>query len=264
MPTPRRRGWFIEADDAPRSAPNLYTFVHAGGRADRFLDWQPGLEDRARIVAVCAPGTGHRFTESRLDDVAALAEAAAEAITAHATGPYFLFGHSLGALVAFETARRLRGGPTALTVSGCAGPPLLPSERVKRLATLGASAFAEEVRFFGGIPPEIESGSAAAALLLEPLRRDFDMVAAYEFQNGRPLDVPVISVVGADDSHVDDEGTARWQDVTARPLERHEVAGGHFYFEDDDGPVIEILRRTIDRHRHHQAPRSADTHVELI
>ncbi|MCH7232170.1 alpha/beta fold hydrolase [Glycomyces sp. L485] len=263
MPTPRRRGWFIEADDAPDSGPNLYTFVHAGGRSDRFLDWQPGFQDLARVVAVCAPGTGHRFAEPRLDDIAELAEAAAEAITAHATGPYFLFGHSLGALVAFETARRLREGPAALAVSGCAGPPLLPSDRVKRLAALGPGEFAEEVRFFGGIPPEIESGSAAAAaLLLEPLRRDFCMVAAYAFRPARPLDVPVVSVVGADDPHVDGEGATRWQDVTSQPLERHDVTGDHFYFEDDDRPVIEILRRTVDRH--HPAPRDSDTHVELI
>ncbi|MEU3309726.1 thioesterase II family protein [Nocardiopsis sp. NPDC055551] len=261
MSTPRHQGWFIEADDGPDPRPNLYTFVHAGGRADRFLNWRPGLQDLVRVVAVCGPGTGHRFAEPRHDDVTELAEAVSEAITAHSTGPYFFFGHSLGALVAFETARRLPGGPAALVVSGCAGPALLPSERVKRMTTLGADEFAEEARFFGGIPSEAESGSAAA-LLLEPLRRDLGMVAAYAFQPGRSLDLPVVSIVGGDDPHVDGEGVARWQDVTSQPLEHHDVSGGHFYFEDDDRTAIEILRRTVDRHD--PRPRNRDTHTQII
>ncbi|SDE02609.1 thioesterase II family protein [Glycomyces harbinensis] len=256
---PGRRGWFIETGDAPTSVPNLYTFVHAGGRADRFLEWQPDLRELVRVVAVCAPGTGHRFAEPRPDDLTALAEDAAEAIAAHATEPFFLFGHSLGALTAYETARRLPRAPAALTVSGCAGPPLLPSERVRRLAALEPAAFAEEVRFFGGIPPEIESGSAAATLLLGPLHRDFAMAAAYRYRPGPPLDVPVTAVVAADDPHVGPEGAARWQDVTAHPLEHREVRGGHFYFEDDAGAATAVLRRVVDRHRP-----TAETHVELI
>src|SRR5690606_7029394 len=217
MPAPRRRrDWFIEQEPPAEDLPALYTFVHAGGRADRFLDWQPDLRT-ARLVGMCAPGTGHRYTEPRIEGVAELAAEAARALTRTATAPYFLFGHSLGAVVAYETARRLPVRPQALIVSGCAGPPILPSERVVQLSSLPPDLFAREVRFFGGIPPELESGSEIEALLVERLRSDFAMVAEYEYRPGPLLDVPVVALAGVDDPHLGRDRVRRWQEVTSRP-----------------------------------------------
>lgn len=238
-------GWFVEeARDDP--VPNLYTFAHAGGRDDRFLELQSELDGVAHIVGVCAPGTGHRFTEARLDSVVSLADAAAEAIAERETGTFFLFGHSFGAMVAFEVARRIPVAPAGLLVSGCSGPGLLPSQRVARISSLSPDEFAGEVRRFGGIPPEIESGSRAETLLMDRLRQDFAMAASYRFDPGPPLKIPTVALVGRDDPHVKVEGVARWQEVTAHPLELHEADGGHFYFDENATELPFLLKRAMN------------------
>ncbi|GAB3998693.1 alpha/beta fold hydrolase [Glycomyces albus] len=257
-PKKRRQGWFIESEAAPESAPNLYAFVHAGGRADRFPDWQSELGDKARIVGMCprVPATASPSPDS-----------ARWPSWRHPPPPRS--PKPIAALFPLRPQPRRRGGlrdrtPPPGTSRGAGGvglrwtaAPAVETGGPARL--LPTEAFAEEVRFFGGIPPELESGSEAATLLLERLRLDFEMVASYEFRPTVALDVPVVCVVGDEDPHVDREGAGRWQDVTVRPLERHELPGGHFYFEDDSRALTALLRETTGRE--HPKP---ETHIELI
>ncbi|WP_169732965.1 thioesterase II family protein [Haloechinothrix halophila] len=222
----------------------MFMFPHAGGRAERFLEWQPELDGTVRLVGVCPPGAGHRFAEERPRTVVELADAAATELAEAAEGEFYLFGHSLGALVAFEVARRLPVRPAALVVSGCAGPRLLPSERVVRLASLPPDSFLEEAQFFGGVPSDSLQFPEMAEVLVERLRQEFRMVAGYVFEPEPVLNIPIVTVVGESDPHVTGTKASCWQEVTAHPIESHVVPGGHFYFEEND-EIIAILRRLV-------------------
>lgn len=261
----------------------VYCFPHAGGNPRSFLAWQQDLGTTARIVAVCPPGRAHRFREPAAESVTELADGAAEAIIraegpggpAGPQGPFLLFGHSFGAVVAFEVARRLRGVPGLrhLVASGCSAPSLLPTRRVVETARLDGRAFTEAVGFFGGLPPEVVADEALAELLLPNLRADFRMVAHYEYREDAPLTVPVTLVNGVDDPHVKEAGLEPWtRECTGEPA-LHWAAGGHFYFQDDPGALTGILGSLVrgippcsGRSLAEACDRGLDTadHVELI
>ncbi|MFF5706519.1 thioesterase II family protein [Streptomyces sp. NPDC012794] len=261
--------WFLisENDAVPGPSTRVFCFPHAGGNPRTFLGWQPGMADDAQVLAVCPPGRGHRFREPAPASLAALADgsAAAIALTATADGrPFLLFGHSFGAVLAFEVARRLDGvrGFAGLVVSGCGAPSLLPTPRVVEAARLDGRAFTEAVGFFGGLPPEVLEDEAVQELLLPHLKADFRMVAGYRYRPGTPLAVPVTLLNGTEDPHVSAAALDAWSRECAAPPDRHWTDGGHFYFEDRPDAVTSVLRplaRTAAG-----ATRTGAEYVELI
>jgi surfactin synthase thioesterase subunit len=238
-------GWFRSVGDVPADVPRVYCFAHAGGSPDMFLAWQPALGRSARIVTVTMPGRGHRFAEPRPGTVDEFADGAARAIASDGAGSYVLFGHSLGALVAFEVARRLRDAPGLrhLVASGSSAPVLMPSARVVRAAALQGRAFAEAVGAFGGLPPEIVAAEELHDLLLPGVQADFRLVAGYRYRPGAPLPVGVTLLNGEDDDHVTPDRLAAWADESAVPVQQHWAPGGHFYLRDRPEAVVDILRQ---------------------
>ncbi|MEU1519796.1 alpha/beta fold hydrolase [Streptomyces sp. NPDC005811] len=229
-------------DARPRT--RVFCFPHAGGSPRAFLRWQSSLGEDIEVTAFCPPGREQRHREPRAASVAELAAGAAEAVRAVADGPFLLFGHSLGAVVAFETARLLRGHPHLrhLIASGCSAPSLLPTRRVVETARLEGKTFTEAVGFFGGLPPEVVADEELAQLLLPALRADFRMVAGYRYLPAPPLDIPVTLVNGRDDPHVDAAALRPWARESVRPPELHWVDGGHFHFDPDPTAVTTVLR----------------------
>lgn len=250
--------WFISRGGAAPGSPRIFCFPHAGGSPRAFLDWQAHLGEDAEIVAVCRPGREHRAAEPAptITELADGAAAAIAAVTEADARPFLLFGHSLGALIAFEVCHRLPGGvlPRQFVASGCSAPPLLPSQRVKDIATLTGAEFAEAIGFFGGLAPEVIADPDLRDLLLPGLIADFRMAVGYRYQRRPRLAVPATVVVGREDPHVKTAQAGPWEEEFTWPPDRHWVAGGHFYFDPDPGAVTGILRELV----------AADQHVELI
>ncbi len=251
--------WFVtRGGPVTADSPRIFCFPHAGGSPRAFLDWQGGLADDAEIVAVCRPGREHRAVEPSpaIGELIDGATAVIAAATERDGRPYYLFGHSLGALVAFEVCRRLTGpaGPRHFVASGCSAPSLLPLQRVKQIADLTGAEFAEAIGFFGGIASEVIADPELRDLLLPALIADFRMAVGYRYRTGPALAVPATLVVGRDDPHVKQEQIAPWDREFNWPPDRHWVDGGHFYFDPDPGSITGILRSLV----------LADQHVELI
>lgn len=175
-------------ESEPGPAARVYCFPHAGGNPRSFLGWQSDLAGVAEIAGLCPPGRGNRYREPALTDVAELADAVAHEISATADRPFVLFGHSFGAVLAFEVARRIGHLPDFrhLVASGCSAPSLLPTRRVVEAARLEGREFTEAVGFFGGLPPEVMADESLQELLLPNLRADFRMVAGYAYRPAAP------------------------------------------------------------------------------
>src|SRR6185312_16125229 len=160
-------------------------------------------------------------------------DGAAAAIRAAADGrPMYLFGHSLGALVAFEVARQLADLPDLrhLVASGCSAPELLPSKRLRAIAELEGREFAEAICFFGGLTPEVAADEDVRALLLPGLTADFRMAVGYEYRPAAQLTVPLSLINGRQDPHIGPAQLVPWRHESAAPV-HHWADGGHFYFE---------------------------------
>lgn len=252
--------WF-HTFGSPPADPRVYCFPHAGGNARMFLDWQSAVDGMAHIVPVVMPGRGHRFAEPLPTSVEQYAHGAAAAIAATEGTSYYLFGHSLGALVAFEVARRLRTDPRLRHViaSGAAAPVLMPSPRVMRAAALERREFAAAIGSFGGLPPEVLASEELHDLLLPGVQADFRLAAGYRYRPTAPLVVGLSLVNGRDDTHVTHERLAGWDAESRLPVRRHWVPGGHFYLQDRPESVLAVLHALISADDAVEA-----THSELL
>lgn len=242
--------WFFCAPGAPVQAPLVFCFAHAGGNPRTFLAWQPALAEDATLVAVQAPEPAKNVEQ--------LCDRAAEAIDRTASRPFLLFGHSMGALLAFEVARRLDDRPEHLVASGCAAPRLLPTPRVVTAAKLEGRAFAEAVDFFGGLPPEILADENLQDLLLPGVQADFRLVAGYRYRPAALLRCGVSLINGKEDPHLRDGLVREWAAECRDEPEYHWADGGHFYLTQRPEAVTDVLRSLVRAHAGHAQ------HVRLI
>lgn len=247
-------GWLHRAAGPTAAPARIVLFAHAGGNARSFLSWQPALAADAELIAV-QPGhpSGGRLSLPAYID-GAVSEL--RALAAADPRPLYLFGHSLGGLVAFEAARRLDGSGvvSGLVVSALAAPRLLPSERVRHLAAQHGADFARELDFFGGLPADVLADPDLLAVLLPGVEADFALAASYRYQPGPPLSTAVTVVTGDADPHLGPDQIAGWGDECAAPPQVRRVPGGHFYFLDDPSRITDVLAAVV----------RADQHVELI
>jgi surfactin synthase thioesterase subunit len=254
-------GWFLTEGEPGPDTPAVVCFPHAGGDPRAYLAWQRELGSAATVRAVCVPGRATRFAEPPSASLDELADGAAEAVLGLPESSVCLVGHSLGGLVAFEVARRLRAHPAVrhLVVSGCAAPSLLPTEYIVWAAGLPWDEFVEATARHEGLAPEIVEDPELAELLLPELRADVRLFAGYRYRAADPLPIPVSLVNGADDWRVSGGVLHPWeQEVTTVP-EYHWREGGHFYFTDRPTSVTDVLRDALRRE-----PAPPADHVEVI
>ncbi|WLQ32272.1 alpha/beta fold hydrolase [Streptomyces castrisilvae] len=235
----------------PRPLPDaplrLVCVPYAGGGAGVFRGWHTGLPG-IEVAAVRLPGRESRYTDPPYRTMGPLVADLADAITATADRPYALFGHSMGARVAFETARRLRrvGGPQprCLFVSGCRAPhlPLRPPT-----GHLTDARFVQELRALGGAPPQFFADPELVALLLPMLRADFGVLESYEHAPAAPLGLPVRAFCGDADPHVSPAQAAAWRAHTTSRFGLTRVAGGHFYLAERRDTLLRTIREELAR-----------------
>jgi medium-chain acyl-[acyl-carrier-protein] hydrolase len=182
------------------------------------------------LCAVQLPGREDRFLEDLLTRFPDVVEAVTAALAPRVTAPYALFGHSGGALLAYEVARALaaRGlpQPVHLFVSGENAPGHPPSEAPAH--TLPDAAFLEAVRTRGGLDEELLANEELLELILPIVRADFTWYETYRPAQGAQLDCPVTAYVGRTDKLVDPVGVRRWGELTAGAFEVCVLDGDHF------------------------------------
>lgn len=235
------RPWLRRFHRAGAGAPQLVCFPHAGGSAACFRVLSAALTPAVDVPAVQYPGRQDRFAEPLLDDVHALADGAAAAIT----GPVALFGHSLGAFVAFEVARRLeaRGARLlGLVVSGCRAPTVPRTTRIRTDDELLA-----EVRRLSGTDPRVLANAQLRSMVLPRLRSDYTAAATYRYRPGPDVSCPIVALLGDDDPKVTEAEARGWAEHTSGTFELTTYAGGHFYINDHRPAVARLLGERVAR-----------------
>jgi pyochelin biosynthetic protein PchC len=215
---------------------------HAGGAASFFGPWTKDVGPDVELWAVQYPGREDRFTEPFSISVEDTATAVAEALLSLRDRPVVLFGHSLGAVVAYETARLLEEsyGQSVghLVVSGRRAPSdfvggdthLLPDE----------SVVAELMRL-GGTSEAVLSSPALREAFLPAIRNDFRLAETYRHRPGAPLRCPVTAIIGTEDTEVSHEQALRWAEHTSGGFELHELPGGHFSLVPQRQALLNLL-----------------------
>ncbi|NEB82360.1 thioesterase [Streptomyces sp. SID14478] len=229
-PTAAERAlWIRQFRPASPRAPRLLCVPHAGGSAGSYLPFSHALAPQVNVLAVQYPGRQDRRAEPAARSIAPLADALFRLLDPEDTTPLALFGHSMGAVVAFELARRLEadGRPVHLLVASARRGPLLPPGPA--FHHLGDAAILAEVERLNGVDGLEPEHPGLLRLALPALRADFEAVETYRAAPGPRLSCPVIAMTGADDPRVPPADAAAWDAVTTAPATLSVHPGGHFY-----------------------------------
>ncbi|MFJ4473177.1 thioesterase II family protein [Streptomyces sp. NPDC089424] len=238
--------WFRRFTTAAGNGPRLVCFPHAGGSATAYAQLARALPADFDVMAVQYPGRQERYAEAPFTSLTPLVEAVAgeltRALAADPGRPYALFGHSMGALVAFETARLLaRGelpGPQRLFLSGRGAPRT--GAGVRRAAYDDAELVAE-VRRLGGTDQSVLDDSDVLEMVLPALRADYRALAAYRWHGGEPLAAAITALVGDSDPMVPVQEVGTWREHTRGGFALEVFPGGHFYLAEQVGRVAGVV-----------------------
>lgn len=201
---------------------------HAGGHAGFFASWagRGGLGADVEVLAVQYPGRADRAPEAPAESVDALAEGIATALEPLLSEPFVLFGHSLGSLVAYETARRLPRPPARLIVSGRAGPQLTVGTAIQQGDD---QVLVDELLRLGGTPGSLLEDPEVREVFLPAVRADYRVSETYSWVPGPPLRCGLTILVGDADPEVTPEQVGGWTKVVADPRPNvHVLPGDHF------------------------------------
>jgi medium-chain acyl-[acyl-carrier-protein] hydrolase len=225
----------------------LLCFAHAGGGASVFNKWAAFLPPSIEVCAVQLPGRESRFSEPALQSLDVLVDALVEETRFLRTEKFALFGHSIGALIAFEFARALRrrgeNVPETMLVSAFRAPQQ-PSPEPSPLG-LSDSEFLAFVERYGGIPQALLGLRDAMQVFLPTLRADFSLVDRYVCKDDRPFEFPLIAFGGKSDEQVTAESLVEWQAHAAGRFTLHHCTGAHFFFQSHPHEFFELLSKEL-------------------
>lgn len=210
----------------------LWFFPCIGAGAAIWRPWTGPLAGAAELFAVCLPGRESRLDEAPATRIEALATALAAEFELHSGERDVFLGHGLGALLAFEVARRLRRdgapGPRGLVVCGQV-PPDRPAS-AQPLHRLSPREFKSAVeRRYGGIPAEFLRCPEALEFFLPVLRADLEALETYAYSDAfDKLDIPILAIAGSADALVSGALLSGWRDQTTSWFQSAQVAGSHF------------------------------------
>lgn len=239
--------WILRFDPKPQADLRLFCFPYAGVGASCYRAWPALLPPEFELCAVQLPGREGRLREPPFRSLSELADAAAAGLEPHLDRPYAFFGHSMGALVAFEVARRLRWvgrtGPRWLFASGRRGPRV--PDRDPPIAHLPDAEFVAAIRRrYDGIPDQVLEHRELLELLLPGLRVDIAALETYVYRPGEPLDCPLTVFGGVADATTREDLDA-WRAETRGAFELEMLPGGHFFVQDARPQVVERVVATL-------------------
>jgi len=222
--------WLPELPAAGSSL-RLFCFPHAGAGASSFRDWPRHLPTHVSVCPVQLPGREARFREAPFTHVEPLVTELLDALNPYLDQPFALYGHSVGALVAFEFARALRRAglpqPAHLFVSGRPAPQSVTSRPL--LHDLGHPELVKALYAIGGTPAAVLRNPDLRALLLPMIQADFAVNETYVYHEEHALGVPTTVYQGTDDMRVSAEEARAWEAQSSGAFRVKYLAGGHFF-----------------------------------
>ncbi|WP_353980207.1 thioesterase II family protein [Salinicola endophyticus] len=222
----------------------LACFPHAGGSASFFRNWSEHLPADVDLLALQYPGREDRFNEAPATRLDALAEGAASALQEFTDAPLALFGHSLGAALAYETALRLESAGVTLRHLFVSAHPAPHRQRGGALHGGDEAALLKDIRRQGGASELLEDAELRA-LFLPILRADYQVIETYQRAQPIALDCLLDVLLGERDEEVSSAEARAWEDNSRHPVKLKRFPGGHFYLSEERDAVIEHLLRRL-------------------
>jgi medium-chain acyl-[acyl-carrier-protein] hydrolase len=241
--------WLICGKPPTQARLRLFCFPYAGGSASIYSGWSKSLPETVEVCAVQLPGRGSRLLEKAMSRMPELVEAVAQALRPQLDKPFAFFGHSMGATISFELARRLRqegqAEPVHLFVSGSRAP----QARNREPATydLPEAEFMDELRRLKGTPAEVLEHPELMSLMMPVLRADFALIQTYAYKAAAPLSCPITAFGGLQDEAVSERQLQAWQAQTSAQFSLEMIEGDHFFIHSSQKRLLASLAKELTR-----------------
>ncbi|MFE7135046.1 thioesterase II family protein [Streptomyces sp. NPDC057638] len=228
---------------APSGAPRLICLPHAGGAASAYLALSRELTPEFDVLAVQYPGRQDRRMEQPVESIHGLVSGLLEELLALDGRPFAFFGHSMGAVIAYEVTRELERrsepGPERLFLSGRFAPTPQggASDRLRTDAQIIAM-----IRRLGGTVGQVFDDPDLLEMVMPPLRADYRAIGSYTWRAGPLLSVPLTILVGDQDPVVPVEAADAWRGHTRAASELRVLPGGHFYLDQNTDELARTVR----------------------
>jgi pyochelin biosynthesis protein PchC len=237
--------WIRRFHPAAAAGIRLACFPHIGGAASFYRPISAALTPLAEVLAIQYPGRQDRANEKTLTDIHRIADEAFDALRPVLAGPVAFFGHSMGALIAFEVVRRMERvlgeTPAALVVSGMWAPS---RQREGEIITSDPGKIDEviaDLKRLKGTDPALLDDSELVRRIAEVVTSDYIATASYQCEPGAKVACPVTVFVGDRDPHVSVAAAQDWCGHTSGGFDLRVFGGDHFYLSVLRTAVIQEL-----------------------
>jgi medium-chain acyl-[acyl-carrier-protein] hydrolase len=232
--------WLHYFKPNPKASLRLFCFPYAGANAMVYRSWADKLPSHIEVVAIQLPGRGKRRQERPLTSLSKLVDLLGSAPLKE---PFAFFGHSMGALVAFELARLLRRErralPLHLFISSRSAPQLNSCHRP--LHDLPTSELMQELNQLDGTPREVLEHPELMEMMLPILRADFSICDTYEYSQAAPLPCPISAFGGFQDADVPRQNLEAWREQTSSSFTLRMLPGKHFFLHSNETLFLNML-----------------------
>jgi pyochelin biosynthesis protein PchC len=238
--------WVRRFHPVPDARVRLVCFPHAGGSANYFFPVSRALSGTMDVLCLQYPGRQDRRRERCVETIAELADRIVAALRPWADRPLAFFGHSMGAILAFEVALRFKAEgitPAIVFVSGRRAPS---THRVETVHLLPDSALVQEIRGLDGTQSALLDDEDIVGMILPALRADYRAVETYQNLDAGTIDSPLITLLGEEDAMVTRAEGQAWAKHTTNEFELRVYPGGHFYLNAHAADVIAFIKDRVD------------------
>ncbi|MGH3767403.1 MAG: thioesterase II family protein [Pseudonocardiaceae bacterium] len=238
----RAERWLWRPLPRPAARLLMLCFPHAGGGPSDFHRWVDMLPAGVELLAMQLPGRQTRISERPYDNWDELLPLLGRVVNAAVDRPFVLFGHSLGAMMAYELTGRLSAGagpaPHRLLLAGCRAPdvPLL----LPAIHRLPDDEFTRHLSLVASTPPEVLANRRMMRFVRPLMRADLTLAETWPPVAPTPVQVPATAFAGRDDRVAPPWSMRRWSRFVG-PFTIHVLAGDHFFVHSGDGAFLELL-----------------------
>ncbi|SHO52314.1 thioesterase II family protein [Anaerocolumna xylanovorans] len=248
--------WIAHSRVEDSSVIRLFCFHYAGGSAVYFSKWKEYLNPTIDVCAVQLPMREHRINESMPGSIQEIAHLFVRDTTELFDKPFILFGHSMGAIIAYEVARKLEKlyGKKAqkLIVSGCAAPSCPDHISSKKdVMKMSVEELCLLLRDYGQISAQLMENQDFLDYYIPIIRNDFHLCQQYSLGEVHSVDSPIIALTGDNDPFIKEkEDINEWMNFTNKGFESLSFPGQHFFIDDNAEKILKIISsETIKEHR---------------
>ncbi|WP_164931613.1 thioesterase II family protein [Longirhabdus pacifica] len=236
--------WFFHYDNQGESSVRLFCFHYAGGSSNTYRSWNRGeLSPSVELISMELPGRGRRFNEPLLSTMEEVTSSALKAILPYRDKPMVFFGHSMGALMAFELARALEKENIKLAhlITSCFYAPQLP-RKDKQITALPDEQFLREVQKLNGVPDLLMENKELMDLYTPIMKSDFKIIENYTYTDGEKLHCPITAITGKKDKAITYEKIVPWKEQSHLATDYQLFEGDHFYLNKERAELLSLIQ----------------------